>query len=536
VCRLGMRRVTTTTAAPASSGSSTTPRAPAPASSAANGPGVGNGTVVNSMRPTAPPRRKTGEGSKSCGPPRKTRLRRPRVDVLCAKKNVDILEMAAERLGWDTTRGGGGLAVWVLVKEDMVTRLRKMREGEWLSHVPGMQEACGKVSLSRVLTKAGVQFWPRAWRIPQDELEEIIEQGFSDRTSTLILKPDAGAHGQGIMMVRVPEELRRSVKKMQCTTAIVQEYIDRPLLLDGHKWDARIYALVVSLGRGDFRCFLAREGLVRVCVDAYEKPTDRNLHRLTAHLTNYSLSKFSDKFVFSEDPADATKGCKRTLSAVFRRIEDENLAEVTVQSMWRALEDVTRETVKAMTFEFLSEDCVGNMSLWDGDAEVAALAADKLNRCFQIVGLDVLFDDNGRPWLMEVNNNPSLSIDCVRPLAEQSRAEVNALFAQHKKESRERASVNNDSNPDKENDAAACMQSQGEAKQQVLGAKWGRPCRCNVHPRPHAHHICPVDVSIKLPVVEGALSIVQRADAFVGLRVEDSCSAAWAEGTIFRQV
>jgi tubulin polyglutamylase TTLL6/13 len=31
-------------------------------------------------------------------------------------------------------------------------------------------------------------------------------------------------------------------------------------------------------------------------------------------------------------------------------------------------------------------------------------------KCFQILGLDILIDENFNPWLMEVNANPSLNV------------------------------------------------------------------------------------------------------------------------------
>ena len=39
------------------------------------------------------------------------------------------------------------------------------------------------------------------------------------------------------------------------------------------------------------------------------------------------------------------------------------------------------------------------------------MSADHANpRCFQVLGLDILIDDNWFVWLMEVNANPSLNV------------------------------------------------------------------------------------------------------------------------------
>jgi len=246
------------------------------------------------------------------------------------------------------------------------------------------------------------------------------------------------------------------------------------------------------------RCFVAQEGLVRVCVDAYESPDSRNLHRLTMHLTNYSLSKFSDKFVHSGDPNDANKGCKRTLSAVLQRLQSDSLLQI--DAIWQALRILVRQTINAITVPI--QELAKQPDTWDGDVALASSVFSKAKQCFHIIGLDILLDDSARPWLLELNNNPSFSIDEVRPLpGVKSRAEANAMFAASH---RERTS-----------------------------SKWGRPCRCVAHPRPHSHHQCPVDMAVKLPVIEGALTIVRRWIQECDGSRRSSDWMSWAEGTIF---
>ena len=85
---------------------------------------------------------------------------------------------------------------------------------------------------------------------------------------------------------------------------IVQQYIDKPLLLDGYKFDLRVY---VSLFGSDpenpenWHSFLSQEGLARFCTAKYKKPTNQNLKNNFMHLTNYSLNKKSPDYIHEPD-------------------------------------------------------------------------------------------------------------------------------------------------------------------------------------------------------------------------------------------
>mmetsp|Transcript_145805 Transcript_145805/g.257168 ORF Transcript_145805/g.257168 Transcript_145805/m.257168 type:complete len:410 (+) Transcript_145805:33-1262(+) len=390
----------------------------------------------------------------------------------------DVLKLAAERLGWEVALHHGGTCVWVDSERDASERLGRLRRGQWLSWIAGVQEACGKVALAEALQARGAVFWPRSWRVPQVSTEVICEEAFRGNSSsgTLIVKPDLGSQGSGISLAQSQQELGRVVKQLPPEGGIVQEYIDRPLLLDGFKWDARIYVLAFPHPGGGWACFLAGEGLVRVCSEPYQQPTAANLQQSMVHLTNYSLNKYSDKYAHNSDPTDASHGCKRTLSAVLRRLEEQTESGFSAQAIWQALGQLSRETVEAVV------------------AQLPDARDDRRDRCFHLLGLDILLDEAGRPWLLEANHRPSLLVDEIHPLAcGQSREEVNRLFAAEKRNS-------------------------------TAGPRWGRPCRCSLHPSPHTHQPCAIDVAAKLLAVQGALQIVEKAKE--GREVN-----SWAEGT-----
>ena len=67
---------------------------------------------------------------------------------------------------------------------------------------------------------------------------------------------------------------------------MVQQYIQNPLLIDGYKWDLRIYVAVTSIN--PLRIYVYEEGLVRFASEKYDTSDLKNIF---SHLTNYSINK-----------------------------------------------------------------------------------------------------------------------------------------------------------------------------------------------------------------------------------------------------
>ena len=67
---------------------------------------------------------------------------------------------------------------------------------------------------------------------------------------------------------------------------IVQRYIERPLLVDGLKFDLRIFVLVTSFAPP--RAWIYREGIARFCGTPY---STENIQDRFVHLTNRCVQK-----------------------------------------------------------------------------------------------------------------------------------------------------------------------------------------------------------------------------------------------------
>jgi len=84
--------------------------------------------------------------------------------------------------------------------------------------------------------------------------------------------------GRGIFLTSDAEHLSRHTVCKNGESAIVQEYLARPLLLDGFKFDLRIYVLVTSFS--PLRVFMYKDGLVRLSTSRYQAPNKRNINDL----------------------------------------------------------------------------------------------------------------------------------------------------------------------------------------------------------------------------------------------------------------
>lgn len=102
-----------------------------------------------------------------------------------------------------------------------------------------------------------------------------------------IFKPAASSCGRGIKLFANNEKLPKDKKGF-----LVSRYLDSPFLINGYKFDMRIYVLVTSFD--PLTIYMYQDGLVRF---ATEKYTTKSLKRRFIHLTNYSVNKRADNFV-----------------------------------------------------------------------------------------------------------------------------------------------------------------------------------------------------------------------------------------------
>lgn len=176
---------------------------------------------------------------------------------------------------------------------------------------------------------------------------------------------------------------------------MISRYITNPLLINGHKFDLRIYVVVTCYE--PLRVYVYKEGLARFASESYSTKFNKNNRYM--HLTNYSINKKNDKFVQNEDVEQDDVGFKWSLTAFCNHLEQ---VGIDMDLMWSRIYDVILKTLSC------------------GDNYV--MQAMKKNwmyrqNCFEIFGFDILLDSDLKPWIIEVNLSPSLSPDSPLDMA-----------------------------------------------------------------------------------------------------------------------
>ena len=126
-----------------------------------------------------------------------------------------------------------------------------------------------------------------------------------DNDAAYIVKPPNSCQGKGIFLMQNFEQI------MMSGNMIVQEYLPNPYIIEGLKFDLRLYVLVTCCD--PLRIYLYEDGLVRFATEPYKTPSEENLENMCMHLTNYAINKENPNFLFNGDKDEDGVGNKRSV-------------------------------------------------------------------------------------------------------------------------------------------------------------------------------------------------------------------------------
>nr|XP_032813155.1 tubulin polyglutamylase TTLL4-like [Petromyzon marinus] len=274
---------------------------------------------------------------------------------------------------------------------------RALREHQKLNHFPGSFQIGRKDRLWRNLSRLRARFGrrsfgfvPRSFVLPQDTRALRLAWagagggggggGGAATHMRWIVKPPASARGIGIKVVSKWSQLPKK------RPLLVQRYLHKPYLIEGSKFDLRIYVYVSSYN--PLRVYVFKDGLVRFASCKYSSAT-KTLGNRFMHLTNYSVNRNNTAYKSNDDRTQC-EGHKWALKALWGYLCDKG---VDCRTIWEQIKDIAVKTVIA------SEPFVSSL--------LAQFVGNRRS-CHELFGFDVMLDEKLKPWLLEVNISPSL--------------------------------------------------------------------------------------------------------------------------------
>ncbi|XP_024377743.1 uncharacterized protein [Physcomitrium patens] len=310
-----------------------------------------------------------------------------------------VLRIVLEKNGWEEGQEDDKRChlIWtdLSVGPD---KLMKLNKGQKINHFHGMLAICRKKSLfcslstMRKLFPADYMFFPQAFILP-NQLSNLLNCFSRSKVKTFILKPDNGSQGRGVVLAQSVRDVRQAMDGFPGSNLVAQKYITKPMLINGFKFDLRIYVLILSCD--PLRLYLYREGIARFCTERYQKPGPENLSKNCMHLTNYAVNKYNPNFCFNTNENETSKGHKWTLTSLFKTL--------SIQGFDTTILHQKICHIVVMTILAIVPLLQHNYKTYVGD--------DNGQSCFELLGMDVLIDHRCIPWLLEVNHSPSFSID-----------------------------------------------------------------------------------------------------------------------------
>ena len=282
-------------------------------------------------------------------------------------------------------------------------QVRSARCYQKINHFPGMVNIYRKSHLARAMIRmqkvspAEYDFFPRTWILPY-EAGDVAKYLDGGKDRCVIIKPSGGAQGKGIYLTMTSKGIKPD------EDAVAQVYISRPLLIDGLKFDLRIYVLVTSVD--PLRILIYREGLVRLCTTPYQSPDPSNVACTYMHLTNYSVNKHNPIFQQPTNSSEHGPGhttteeqsSKRSLGWLWNWLSSKGMDS---EGVWRDISDIIVKTLISIqaTLAQSYRSCKVDSS------------AHSPFTCFEVLGFDIMITDNLKPCLVEVNHMPSFRTD-----------------------------------------------------------------------------------------------------------------------------
>lgn len=355
-----------------------------------------------------------------------------------------VAEVLAKRQGCelidDPSRKNDDLYI-IMTRESLKMRIARMGRKSMVSKFPCMYNLCTNTVFSQCMEFAlkmlpapanpSDTYWPETFRIPAQmkQIEAAMKRAAQQHTGpkrappAWIVKPTLrGENNQGLVLDQIfitthfdELEDRFMGKTLSCDW-VCQRYVQNPLLIDGLKFDFRIFATVVSLD--PLEIHISRNSVARFCTEPFQPVRPGKVlkgHDALMHVTSFHLNRVARNYKPATQTAfnDDTDSSKRPLATVLRQIrrrgKNDQYAGFSEKHFWEQIEEATAVAVTAM-LPVLRVSYIRHFAdaRKGGRSHEEAFAGGC--QAFQTIALDFVMQDTLHPVLVQVNNQPSMGL------------------------------------------------------------------------------------------------------------------------------
>mmetsp|Transcript_8889 Transcript_8889/g.16712 ORF Transcript_8889/g.16712 Transcript_8889/m.16712 type:complete len:604 (+) Transcript_8889:191-2002(+) len=265
-----------------------------------------------------------------------------------------------------------------LKRYQRVSRLYGLRKVLW-----NKDRFCETMNNALAGFQVDIEFVFPCWFLPNDFKDLIQKAKTVFKNRSFILKPTDRGEGNGIVVM---DEWRQLVnwkaKFPDLDEVVVQTYLPNPFLINYRKWDMRTYVLVTSVN--PLRAYMFRDGLVRFASSKYDKNA-KGGGKATSFLTNTSVNKKENSNV-----DDLTWPFPKVYRWLMKNGYNPDL-------LWERIEQAVAKLLLSAepSFSGLFEKLESGYTCAN---------------CYQLLGVDVIVDDDIVPRVIEVNGEPSMQL------------------------------------------------------------------------------------------------------------------------------